>query len=556
MIKKSNIKQLSFEEFDHGLSGMGLAADNRWVIFSKLVDWKAIESVYNQKFNPEEGAPAIDSRIAIGALIIKHLEGLSDERTLEAIQENIYMQYFLGLKSYVAKPVFDSSLFVTIRKRITVEDFALWTEAILAKTKKTDEDKNLDNTKKTDDYKKTDDRSGISSSVVNNSPDATSKSDEPTTTEQKQIENKGRIKIDATVTPADIRYPTDVNLLNDAREKSEELIDKLYLRSTLKKKPRTYRQKARRDFLAYIKKRKHSKPETHKAIKKQLNYLKRNIHSLNLILDDLDNNKIVCDLDARDMKYLYVIQHLYRQQWKMFAEQKNSVEHRIVSIHQPHVRPIVRGKAGSQTEFGAKVNISLIDNIIRVEQMDWEAYNEGTFLIPIIEKYLERTGYYPDLVQVDSIFLNRENRKYMKERNIRHTGKPLGRPVKNTLTPEQLKTRLEETSERNQVEGAFGLGKRRYMLDLVKARLSNTSMSWICASFFAMNLMTIFRQSLLFAYFLSVYYAIRRLIGLFQTLKWTFNREIKLRWNILQRLEHFLLENTCIWVTILNARNF
>lgn len=550
MIKKSNIKQLSFEEFDHGLSGMGLAADNRWVIFSKLVDWKAIESVYNQKINSEEGAPAIDSRIVIGALIIKHLEGLSDEKTLEAIQENIYMQYFLGLKSYVAKPVFDSSLFVTIRKRITVEDFALWTEAILAKTKKTDEDKNLDNNKKTDD------RSGRSSSVVNNSPDATSKSDEPTTTEQTQLENKGRIKIDATVTPADIRYPTDVNLLNDGREKSEELIDKLYLRSTLKKKPRTYRQKARRDFLAYIKKRKHSKPETHKAIKKQLNYLKRNIHSLNLILDDLDNNKIMWDLDAREMKYLYVIQHLYRQQRKMFAEQTNSVEHRIVSIHQPHVRPIVRGKAGSQTEFGAKVNISLIDNIIRVEQIDWEAYNEGTFLMPIIEKYRTRTGYYPDLVQVDSIFLNRDNRKYMKEHNIRHTGKPLGRPVKDTLTPEQLKTRLAETSERNQVEGAFGLGKRRYMLDLVKARLSNTSMSWICASFFAMNLMTIFRQSLLFAYFLPVYYAIRCLIGLMQTLKWTFIRELKLRWNNLQRSEYFQLEKMAIRVTIPNALNF
>lgn len=337
MIKKSNIKQLSFEEFDHGLSGMGLAADNRWVVFSKLVDWKAIESVYNQKFNPDEGAPAIDSRIVIGAMIIKHLEGFSDERTLEAIQENIYMQYFLGLKSYVAKPMFDSSLFVTLRKRITVDDFARWTEAILTKIKKTDQDKNLDNNKMADDNKKTDDCSGDSSCVENSLPDATSTSDEATATEQKQPENKGRIKIDATVTPADIRYPTDVNLLNDAREKSEELIDKLYLRSTLKKKPRTYRQKARRDFLAYIKKRKHSKPETHKAIKKQLNYLKRNIHSLNLLLDDLDNNKIVWDLDAREMKYLYVIQHLYRQQWKMFAAQTNSVEHRIVSIHQPHV---------------------------------------------------------------------------------------------------------------------------------------------------------------------------------------------------------------------------
>ena len=538
MIKKTNIKQLSFEEFDHGLSGMGLAADNRWVVLSKLVDWKAIEKVYNQKFNTRMGPPVINSRIAVGAMIIKHIEGLSDRRTLEAIQENFYMQYFLGLKSYMAKPVFDSSLFVTLRKRITDVDFLQWMEAILLKQRELERQND-----------QSDDGSKESSSDSDGSDKIQSRGDKPSDNAAKQPENKGSIKIDATVTPADIRYPTDVNLLNDAREKSEELIDKLYLQGTLTKKPRTYRQKARRDFLAYIKKRKHSKPETRKAIKKQLNYLRRNITTINLLLDDLDKNVIEWGLDKLDMKYLYVIQHLFRQQFKMFVEGTNSVEHRIVSIHQPHVRPIVRGKAGSQTEFGAKVNISLIDNIVRVEQMDWEAYNEGTFLIPIIEKYRERTGYYPDLVQVDSIYLNRENRKYMKEHNIRHIGKPLGRPVKETLTAEQQKVRLEETSERNQVEGAFGLGKRRYMLDLVKARLSPTAFSWICASFFAMNLMTILRQSLFFVYFLLVYNLSRRLIGLFQTLKRTFIRKLRLRWNLLPRLVHFYLGKTAILVS-------
>ncbi len=137
----------------------------------------------------------------------------------------------------------------------------------------------------------------------------------------------------------------------------------------------------------------------------------------------------------------------------------------------------------------------------------------------------------------------------MKEHNIRHIGKPLGRPVKETLTAEQQKVRLEETSERNEVEGAFGLGKRRYMLNLVKARLSPTSLSWICASFFAMNLMTILRQSLFFVYFLLVYNLIRRLIGLFQTLKRTFIRKLRLRWNLLPRLVHFYLGKTAILVS-------
>lgn len=544
MIKKTDKRQLSLSEFDHGLSGMGLSEDNRWVVLSRLVDWDSIEKVYNQKFSSPTGPPAINSRIAVGALIIKHIEGLSDRRTIAAIQENFYMQYFLGLASYVSKPLFDASLFVTLRKRITAEDFSQWIEAIMSKQGEPEtRDEKPDNGSK-------------GPPTGSGSPDQLRPSgDKPSDNVPKQIGNKGSIKIDATVTPADIRYPTDVNLLNDAREKSEELIDKLYLQGTLTKKPKTYRQRARRDFLAYIKKRKHPRQETYQAIKKQLNYLKRNIHLLNILLDDLDNNNIAWGLDARQMKYLYVIQHLYAQQSKMYKERVNHVEHRIVSIHQPHVRPIVRGKAGSQTEFGAKVNISLIDNIIRVEQMGWEAYNEGAFLVSIIEKYRERTGYYPDLVQVDSIYLTRENRKYMKWHNIRHTGKPLGRPVKETLTAEQLKTRQEETSERNQVEGVFGVGKRRYLLDLVKARLSDTSLSWICASFFAMNLMTLLRQSLFFVYFLLVRFTIRRITGLFQALKSTFVLELKLLWGNLQPLHPFYLQATAIRAQALASFN-
>ncbi len=99
MIKKSDIKQLSIEEFNHGLFGMGLAADNCCVVLSKLVDWEAIEKTYNQKINTRMGPPVINSPIAIGAMIIKHIEVLSDRRTLEVIQKNIYMQYFLVLKS-------------------------------------------------------------------------------------------------------------------------------------------------------------------------------------------------------------------------------------------------------------------------------------------------------------------------------------------------------------------------------------------------------------------------------------------------------------------------
>jgi hypothetical protein len=98
---------------------------------------------------------------------------------------------------------------------------------------------------------------------------------------------------------------------------------------------------------------------------------------------------------------------------------------RIVSIHQPHVRPIVRGKAKAKTEFGAKINISLLDGYARVDHFHWDAFNEGQDLQSQVERFRKLTGKYPELVQVDKIYLTRENRRFLKEKRIRYTGEPL-----------------------------------------------------------------------------------------------------------------------------------
>ena len=80
------------------------------------------------------------------------------------------------------------------------------------------------------------------------------------------ITHRGTIKVDATVTDAEIKYPTDLDLLNSASEKSEELIDKL-CKHLDESKPRTYRQKARKDYLFLIKKKVMIKKQLRKGLK-------------------------------------------------------------------------------------------------------------------------------------------------------------------------------------------------------------------------------------------------------------------------------------------------
>ena len=193
--------------------------------------------------------------------------------------------------------------------------------------------------------------------------------------------------MDATACPQDIRYPTDLNLLNDAREQSENIIDILYAKIRLTDeqtlKPRTYREIARKEYLKVAQKKHKTKKEIRHVLRKQLSYLNRNIKYIHQLLKDLGT----IPLKKKEYKYLLVIQTLYEQQKFMYDTKTHSVEHRIVSIHQPHVRPIVRGKTNAYVEFGSKIQMSIMNGITFLEDLSWDAFNEGSRLLSTVENY-------------------------------------------------------------------------------------------------------------------------------------------------------------------------
>ena len=247
--------------------------------------------------------------------------------------------------------------------------------------------------------------------------------------------NKGKLKIDATVADQQILYPTDLGLLNRSREESERIIDLLYENSKdkLKEKPRTYRRVARQRYLAVSKKRRKGRQEIKKAIGQQLRYVKRNLKTIGLLLDMFAGDKF--PLKHRDQKILWVVTHIYEQQKFMYDNKVNSHPDRVGNIYQPYVRPIVRGKDKAKVEFGSKISISEYEGMSKVDHISWDAFNEATDLKMQVEQYRNTFGCYPELLLVDGIYLNRENRIWVKEKAIRTVGKPLGRPPKQQLTP-------------------------------------------------------------------------------------------------------------------------
>ena len=463
MIHYTPQSQLSLELFRHPFE-TELDKNNRWVKLADLIPWDQLATIYSQKLNANAGRKSVDVRTVIAAIIIKHKLGLDDRGTIAMISENIYLQYFCGLSSFTTKPVFDASLFVDIRKRMGGKEFDNFNQLVIRKSEqiKPHQSRIIRKGKEEEDQDK--------------------KEDSGTPTSR----NRGRLKIDATVADQEVTYPTDLKLLNEARENLERIIDQLHELSPETIKPRTYRRTARKSFLNLAKKKNKSVKAIRRGIKAQLQYVRRDMKIANELIDKTSG---YAHLSKRDRILLRTIAQVYDQQRWMYQNKTHRCDKRIINLYQPHVRPIVRGKDKAKVEFGSKINLSEVEGFSRIDRFSWEAFNESSDVERQVENFKRLYGCYPRILLADQIYLTRKNRKYLKEKGIEIIGKPLGRPsVKNKLTPAQKYRQKKEMAKRNHVEGKFGQGKRGYGLNNIQARLPETSESWINAIVFVMNL--------------------------------------------------------------------
>lgn len=221
-----------------------------------------------------------------------------------------------------------------------------------------------------------------------------------------------------------------------------------------------------------------------KRSKKQLQYIRRDLGYMDNLLE---NNNVI--LSASDVELLDILTTVYEQQQYMFENNTHTVENRIVSISQPYIRPIVRGKAKSPVEFGAKLDLSVDETgICRIEKLSFDAYNESAVLKTAIENYKQRTGHYPERVLVDQIYRNRENISFCSSLGIRISGKKLGRPKKDTDTKAESKTAYQDNTDRIEVERKFSLAKRKFGLGLLLTKREDTTKASIVLSIIAMNI--------------------------------------------------------------------
>jgi len=480
---RSQVK-MEFLDFPNPF-GVKLHGDNRWVRLARLIPWEEFEDQYAELF-VDDGAVAYPFRMALGAEILKERLGVTDRELVEHIAENPYLQFFLGLSRFTLEAPFDASTLVHFRKRLSAEMLKAINERIalqgLAKPGKTKQEEKQ-------------------TQPPPPSPPPISHEVPHPNVQEELKPPQGKLLMDATCAPEDIRFPNDLSLLNEAREVTEAVVDALWAArpSSLRKavKPRTYRKKGRVAFLSAIRSRKLSSQKLRRALRYQLGCIRRNQKSIERLMKEVSLEAI----GKRLYRALLVVAELERQQRILFSlaeGERRSVPDRIVSVWKPHVRPIVRGKAGCPVEFGAKLSISVIDGMSFVDRLSFDAYNECGDLIGQAVAYHRRMGYWPASIHADKIYRTRENLLWCKARGIRFSGPMLGRPpVDAKIRRENQKQQRRDEVDRIPVEGRFGVAKRRYCLSRIMRRLKETSESAITMVFLVMNLDKILRDLLL-----------------------------------------------------------
>ena len=325
-------EQLSFVNFNT-TCGMQLDPNNEWIRISKNLPWRAWETLYSVMFPSPTGNVAKPCRMVMGSLIIQMRMGYTDRDLVEQILQNPYYQFFIGLEAFQHVAPFNPSLLVFWRKRIDLE-FVIKANDILC-----------DATPEAFGFRKRRNNTRYGTLIAT------------------QI-------CDATVAPQYIRYPQDTSLLNEARLKLETMID-FFCEVYSLEKPRTYRKVAHKEYLAFAKSKRTSSEKIRATVKAQLGYVRRDLG----YIDDFMHEGY-----APARKYInniITIHLLYDQQKYMYDNNTHKVENRIVSISQPYVRPIVRGKAKTPTEFGAKLHLSIDEvGFGRIEYLSFDAFNE------------------------------------------------------------------------------------------------------------------------------------------------------------------------------------
>ena len=403
------------------------------------IDWASLSDRLAKFYCPDNGRPTKPSRAKVGLLMLKHLNGLSDESVVDMLKRDLYAQYLCDVSLKEAQKFINSSSLTYFRKQIGPEGVKL-----------------------------------IEMEVLN-------------TLKKNKIMRGRRLITDTTVMPVNIAYPTDINLLDKIRRKAVEYLGQA--KDFGAKTYRTYQRTARKVVITYQKVRKHTIKSRRRVQKKLLQFSGRNIEQLNDAIKTAQKSSTPAIQKPKEQfikkaeEFLQTANNILAQQKQIYQNKK--VTERIVSVHKTHIRPMVRGKYPVEVEFGPKLLVNLQGDCLFLEDVQFNNVADSQLLEKSIQGYKERFGKTPTQLAADRGFWSKDNRQLAEDLGIQKIAIE-NKGKSNYLKGQPFRERLRRL--RCKIEAKISLAKRKHGLNRCLYGIKHGEEIWARLGLMTMNL--------------------------------------------------------------------
>ncbi|HEY1235806.1 MAG TPA: transposase, partial [Candidatus Binatia bacterium] len=296
-----------------------------------------------------------------------------------------------------------------------------------------------------------------------------------------------RIRIDSTTIEAHISYPNDVGVLHQAVKTLTRTAGSLgrkissHVRAT-KRALFSWSQTAKANP-------KERKKKGRKILKKVAHLATDTFQQSRQVLQALcgsDRSAKLTQSFGEQIKLAKIVVEQTQQK----LQGQNSIADRIVSFHDPHARPIRKGKLNKAVEFGRTLQlVQDSSGIILHYEIHQGNPSDRTELLSLVRKAKHDLGIKPTQLSTDRGYYSKENICALSRAGIQRVGIPkVGRLSRKEKRHQQSRWFRQLQRFRCGIEASMSMLKRKFGLGRVLARGSTATAVWTGLGIFSYNL--------------------------------------------------------------------
>lgn len=321
--------------------------------------------------------------------------------------------------------------------------------------------------------------------------------------EEKLLKSRNKVRVDTTVVEANIHYPTDSGLIADTVRVVTRLAKRAQAavgdaRTAIRDRTRSIKKRVL--AIAKVLKRRtgESIQEVRRITKELADIAEKTLQAARGVVQQLHQHArrlagTAQDekrrLAARLEKVLDLGEQIVSQARQVNAGQLKLPE-RKVSLFDPEARPIRRGKAHRETEFGYKVRLTeSAERLVTEYEVMMGNPPDQELLIPGIVEHIHRTGRAPEGAATDRGFWSSGNESALKDLGVRKVSLPYkGKRSRNRTEYERQSWFRRLQRWRAGQEGTISELKRRYGLNRTLYRGLTGCRRWVGGAVWGYNL--------------------------------------------------------------------